>query len=455
MDKMVILPLLGAIILFYRGKDSRELFVTYFLPILTLIPAYYDTKLIGGIPELAFWSSALIPIGFIWFVNEKMDGYKFSWLDVIIIIHIAFIFYAQFEATGYKDAQKIIFREILKRLLPYLIIKAIMLDPRRRITAVKTIVLLGAAVSLFMLYDFKFYHNILDDIWRKIWPKSVPWNGVMSRMGFKRAPGSFAHPISAGYFFAMTTPLAIWVWREKIFKKPHLGTLVLGLNALGVITSISRAPIAGLLLSLVIIWFGWSRNKSISGGALIFIFVIALAIMIPKFVEYVSVSRSNAVTQDQENAAYRKEMLDNYIEIIKVKPTWGWGRYTFPVVKGQKSIDNEYLFVAITSGMANLVVYAAIIVGVLIRLLMFLIKQPYDSPEGRLGWAILGAWISAVFTQATVYSGMQTTHYFFMLAAISEALILSGNAQFFPDTDQDETETLLEVKNEYNFSRTL
>lgn len=455
MDKMVILPIFGAIILLYKGKDARELFVTYFLPILTLIPAYYDTKLVGGIPELAFWSSALIPVAFVWFVNEKMDGYKFSWLDMVIILHLVFMFYAQFEASGYKDAQKIIFREILKRLFPYLLMKAVMLDPKRRIEALKMVIILGAVVSFFMLYDFKFYHNILDDIWRKIWPKSVPWNGVMSRMGFKRAPGSFAHPISAGYFFAMTTPIALWAWREKIFRKPHLGTIVLGLNTLGVITSISRAPIAGLLLSMVVIWFGWSRNKSISGGALIFVAIIGLAIAIPKFVDYVSVKRSHAVTQDQENAAYRKEMLDNYIEVIKDKPTWGWGRYTYPIVKGQKSIDNEYLFIAITSGMANLVVYVAIIAIVFIRLLLFTIKQPYDSAEGRLGWVLLSAWISAIFTQATVYSGMQTTHYFFMIAAISEALILNGATGFMATQVDDQNETVLETKYEYNFSRTL
>jgi len=455
MDKLVILPLFGAIVLFYKGKDARELFVTYFLPILTLIPAYYDTKLVGGIPEFAFWSAALIPLTFVWFVNEKMEGYKFSWLDVIMILHIVFIFYAQFDATGYKDGQKIVFREILKRLIPYLMLKAVMLDPKRRIAALKTILVLGAIVSFFMLYDFKFYYNILDEIWRKLWPTRVPWDGVMSRMGFKRAPGSFAHPISAGYFFAMTTPIALWAWKEKIFTKPHMGTIILGLNALGVITSVSRAPIAGLFLSLVIIWFGWSRNKSISGGALIFTAIIGLAIMVPKFVEYVSVKRSHAVTQDQENAAYRKEMLDNYIEIIKEKPTWGWGRYTFPVVKGQKSIDNEYLFIAITSGMTNLIVYLAIIVIVLVRLLRFTLKESYDSPKGRLGWVLISAWISAVFTQATVYSGMQTTHYFFMIAAVAEALILMGNENYLPEEENPSEDAILEPKHAYHFSRTL
>jgi len=334
-------------------------------------------------------------------------------------------------------------------------LKAIITDDARRIPALKTIVILGAIVSVFMAYDFKFYHNILDSVIRKVWPHYVPWDGVMSRYGFKRAAGSFAHPISAGYFFAMAAPIAFWLWRSKQFKNNRHGLIVFGLNVLGAITSVSRAPIAGLLLSFIIIWFGWSKTKAVSGGFLALVAIIGLAVTVPNFVEYISIKRSHAKTQDQENAAYRKEMLDNYIEIIEKKPYWGYGRYTFPVVNGQKSIDNEYLFIAITSGMMNLIVYLIFIFTVLFRLLRFAISRPFDSDDGKLAWALLGAWISAIFTQATVYSGMQTTHYFYMMAAISEAMIL--NKGTFLVKDKVKTKNILHdgAYNEYHFSRTL
>jgi hypothetical protein len=455
MDKLAILPLIGAFYFLSKKWDARDTFVIYFLPILTLVPAYYDTKLVSGIPEFSFWTSALIPVAFVWFINEKMEGYRFSWIDVIIILHIVFLFYAQFEATGYKDAQKIIFREILKRLVPFFILKAVMSDPQRRIKALITIVGLGAIVSIFMAYDFKFYRNFLDYPIRQLWPSSVPWDGVMSRYGFKRSAGAFAHPISAGYFFAMSTPIAFWLWRQRLFPSNRWGLIIFGLNALGVITSISRAPIAGLLLSFVIIWFGWSKSKSVSGGFLVILAIIGLSVTIPKFVEYVSIKRSHAKTQDQENAAYRKEMLDNYIEIIKERPHWGYGRYTFPIVKGQKSIDNEYLFIAITSGMNNLYVYLLLIVIIGYRLLRFSLSRSYDDPAGQLAWVLLGAWISAVFTQATVYSGMQTTHYFFMIAALAEALVINQGA-FLPDANDRYTQPQdLEPNYAYHFSRAM
>lgn len=455
MDKLAILPLFGALYFFHKHWDARQVFVMYFLPILTLVPAYYQVKLVSGIPEFTFWSSALIPIAFVWFVNERMEGFQFTWVDVVIILHIVFLFYAQYDATGYKESQKIIFREILKRLVPYFMIKAIMLDPQRRIKALITVVTLGAVVSFFMAYDFKFYHNWIDDPIRRLWPHSVPWDGVMSRYGFKRAAGSFAHPISAGYFFAISTPIAFWLWQHKAFTKDRMGLMVFLLNGLGVLTSISRAPIAGVLLSFVIIWFGWSRNKAVAGGFLIILAIIGLAITVPKFVEYVSVKRSHAKTQDQENAAYRKEMLDNYIEIIEKRPAWGYGRYTFPVVKGQKSIDNEYLFIAITSGLNNLYVYVLLIAAIAWRLLRTAISRSWDDPAGRLAWVLLAAWASAVFTQATVYSGMQTTHYFFMLAGMAEALSLTKPGQFLEQTPANESLPLLENTHAYHFSRTV
>lgn len=453
MDKLVIIPAFGALYMILKSKDARHVFYTYFLPLLTLIPAYYEAKLAQGIPEFSFWSSALIPVFLIWIVNEKMEGYEFSWLDVIIILNLVVLFYAQFDATGYKDAQKIVFREFTKRVMPYLMMKAIMLDRQINIQALKMITYLGVVVSLFMLYEFKFYFNYMDLYLRNIWPHYVPWDGVLTRFGFKRAAGSFGHPISAGYFFAMVAPLAFWLWRNKKYRNNRLGMIIFGFNILGVITSISRAPIAGLVLSFFIIWFGWSKSKAISGAFLVFVSVIALAIMAPKFIEYISIDRSHAKTRDQENAAYRKEMMDNYIEVIKKKPYWGYGRYTFPVIHGQKSIDNEYLFISITAGLVNLALYLTMIIYVLARLLKFAIAKPFDSVEGRLAWALIGGWVSAIFTQATVYSGMQTTHYFYMIAALSEALILSKGTIF--ENNKHKNISLEEESYDYYFSRTL
>ena len=75
MDKLAMLPFFLTLFLLYKGWDSHKTFVMYFLPVLTLIPAYYDTKLISGIPEFTFWSSALIPIIMFWLFKDKLAGH--------------------------------------------------------------------------------------------------------------------------------------------------------------------------------------------------------------------------------------------------------------------------------------------------------------------------------------------------------------------------------------------
>jgi hypothetical protein len=448
MDKIAILPGVLAAILILKGYDSRKLFIYYFLPVLTLIPTYFETKLVQGIPEMAFWSSALLPVFALWLVSERSEGYFFSWLDVIVIVHVLMIFYAQWEATGYKDAQKILFREILQRLMPYLMVKAIASDPERREQTLKVIVYLAAGIAVMMAVEFKFYYNIFDNILRRFWPFSVPWGGVMARYGLKRAAGPFSHPISAGYYYAMIWPLAFWLWRTKRIKNYWLGLAVTGLTLVGLVTSISRAPLAGGVLALAIIWFGWNKYKTILTGLIFFVMTVFITVFVPMFVDYVSVDRAHAKTQDQENAAYRKEMLDNYFEVIAEKPYWGYGRYTFPVVNRQVSIDNEYLFIALTSGLVPLAFYLLILGWVLVRAIRFALKRGYADLQAQLMWCLVAGWITAIFTQATVYAGSQTLHYLYMLAGLTEAIYAWPGSEIKQDTE-------IESVNEYQFSRTL
>lgn len=448
MDKIAVLPGIIALGLLLYRKDPKKLFLYYFLPILTLIPAYYETKLVSGIPEFSFWSSALLPIFAAWVINDKMKGYKLDPLDIIILINLSSIFFAEYNATGYKEAQKLLFQAVTQRLIPYMMIKALLYKSETRISVLKIISILGAIVAVFMVYEFKFYFNYLDIPIRRIWPYHVPWDGVMSRYGFKRAAGSFGHPISAGYFFVLSSPIAFWLWRHRHFKKNKHGMLIFGLNILGILTSISRAPIAGMLIGFILIWFGWSKEKKISGGLLIVISIMGLSIILPKFIDYISVTRAEAKTVDQENAAYRKEMLDNYFIVIEKKPYWGYGRYTYPIINRQKSIDNEYLFIALTTGLVTLGIYILFMIWVMVILIRFISKRSWDDPNARLAWAILAGWIAAIFTQATVYGGIQTVHYFYMVAALAQVIVK------LPKNETDANSSLDKVKvPKYNFAR--
>jgi len=482
MDKMVLIPLImGLVLIFCRGP--RDLFFYYFLPVLTLFPVYYDFKLMQGLPEFSFWSAALIPVLFAWIVKGKGEGYFFSWLDVIILLNLLLIFYGQWMNSGYKPAQKVLFNDLMARFFPYLLAKAYFSDGENRIQMLKVMVILGVIVGFFMMYEFKLWYNVFDKPLRKLWPHSVPWELPMKRWGFKRAFGPFGHPICGGYFLAMIVPVAIWLWRGRYFRglwDPQRGENLWGLKTVlliaaipflltplkerdktallavlfgliliagvahwikggsrkipldmlfviacigGCIASISRAPILGMALSFIILWYGWSRRKMLVVGVVFLCLCLSLPFVLPRVISYISADRATAQTEEQRNAAYRRELMDNYKEVIEEKPWFGFGRFDIPVVKNQESIDNEYLFLTLTSGKVALYAYLLTIVYVLLRLLRFALSKSFNSEEGRLGWCLLAGCLAAAFTQTTVYAGTQTVQFFYMMAGMSEAMV--------------------------------
>ena len=294
---------------------------------------------------------------------------------------------------------------------------------------------------------------MFDDYLRKIWPHSVPWGGGMKRGGMKRASGPFGHPICAGYFFTMFVPLAIWLWKNDYFKLRTHGLWVFLLCVVGGLTSISRAPIAGIFIGIVVIWYGWNENKGLATMVLACFLSIAAIFVVPKLIAYVNVDRATAETEDQRNAAYRRELLDNYKEVIAEKPLLGWGRFGVPVIKGQDSIDNEYLVIALQSGKASLYAYMACIVWVMVRLAFFAIFSDPRSQEGRLAWCLLAGIISAAFTQTTVYAGTQTVQFFYILMGFSEGLM---QVRRFDSPELPAlARTLGGDDHGYNFSRTM
>lgn len=452
MDKIALIPMFVAFgLLLY--KDPKELFTYYFIPILTVLPIYYQTDLAPGLPEFSFWSSALLPIVIVWVINKRMEGYKVSFLDLLIIIHLLVVFYGQWMNSSYKEAQKILFNDFMARFVPYMLAKSYFVDWESRIQILKVLVISAAVVGFFSIYEMRMWVNVFDSYIRDIWPEYVPWDMDMKRGGFKRASGPFGHPICAGYFFAITVPIALWIWREKLLSNKYLSISIFAMCFAGALASISRAPILGVFVGFIIIWYGWSKKKFLVLGIISVVFIISSIFLLPKFISYVSVDRSSARTVEQENAAYRKELLDNYLEVLAEKPYFGWGRFTVPVVKGQKSIDNEYLFLALVSGKVSLYIYIGCIVWIIARLLNFLRKSANIDSQTRLAWCLIAGLLASVFIQTTVYAGTQTVQFFYILIGISEALIISPK-KILGTIDNTASE-VSNIYNKYGFKRIL
>ena len=431
MDKIILIPFVISAALLV-SREPRDVFILVFLPFLTMLPTYFDVELVSGTPELYFWSAALIPILIAW-VLKNFEGYRLHWMDLVILAYLLIIFYGQWTNSDYKKAQKLLFNNLMAIFFPYLLVRAFCEDRDTMVKMIRVMTFLGAAIAIFNAIEFRMFTNYFDEILRRIWPHSVMWDigMVIKRWGFKRAFGPFAHPISAGYFFSLITPLALWCYFQNAYRNKNIGKLVVFLNTLGLIVAMSRAPLMGFLIGLIIIYYGWSQNKAAIMSICLLVAAVVLMLLIPKFIEYASVTRATAETADQRNVAYRKEMWEAYSEVVLERPYLGWSRFSVPSVKGLKSIDSEYLGVALASGLPALGFYLLFLFGMLVRLLRFAGRAAHDDPLARLAWCLIAGWVAAIFSQATVYSGAQTVQYLFMLGALGQVLILSGQTHQF------------------------
>ena len=205
---------------------------------------------------------------------------------------------------------------------------------------------------------------------------------------------------------------------------------------MGIFVSISRAPIMGFLMGLGIIYYGWSNKKVPIAIFYSIMLSVVLLGSLPKIISYVNVTRVTAKTTDQRNVAYRKEMWEAYIDIVRERPVLGWGRFTVPSIRGMKSIDSEYLGVALASGIIALTCYLIFLFGMLIRLFRFAISKGHDDPAGRLAWCLIAGWGSAVFSLGTVYAGGQSVHLLFILGGMGQVLILSAIKEWVPGKEE-------------------
>ena len=441
MDKIILIPFIISAALLV-SREPKDVFILVFLPFLTLLPTYFDVELVSGTPELYFWSAALIPILIAW-VLQGFEGYSLHWMDLVLVGYILTIFFGQWANSDYKKAQKLLFNNLMAILFPYMLVRAFCEDRDTLIKMIRIITFLGAFIAVFNMYEFRMFTNYFDEILRRIWPTSVLWDigMVLKRWGFKRALGPFTHPISAGYFFSLITPLAVWCYFHNVYRNKNIGKLVIFLNTMGLIVAMSRAPILGFFIGLIIIYYGWSQNKAAIMSIVVLVAAVILMAAVPKFIEYASVTRATAETADQRNVAYRKEMWQAYTEVVLERPYLGWGRFTVPAVKGMKSIDSEYLGVALAHGLPALGFYLVFLFGILIRLMRFAGRGAHDDPDIRLAWCLIAGWVSALFSQATVYSGAQTVQYLYMLGAVGQVLILSSRTHSIsPETKMQSLE---------------
>ena len=433
MEILALIPgIFAAFVAFFRSPQRA--FLDVYLPVLLLLPEYYRWSA-PGLPDPTFSQAAVLPVAAAFFVRGFSSRWRFSFADILVFGFAFCVGYSEYLNAGYKEAQNLMFDMLAWVISPYVLAKGLIEPGGLRVEFAKRLVMLLAVVSIIGVYEFRIgatpYRLALD--------RFFPWQGLgwvtTFRWGFARIAGPYGHAILAGVMLVTGFRIQRWlewsgVWEPKFrrfsahpFSKARMLTLaLLG----GVFMTLTRGPWIGAFLAAGATAIGRAKNQRRAAG------IAATAVLLvgaPTFValwSYASVGRENARTVAQESAAYRKELIDQYVEIAIEKSVWGWGRNTWPKVSGMPSIDNYYLLLSLMHGLMALAFLLGIFLFMSVQLFLRGMSTPPAQPPGSsLAFTLLGIYFAIGFSIATVYMGNQVIPLFFMITGWSEGYLLS------------------------------
>ncbi len=422
MDKLILLaPVVTACLLVWRGFAWT--FCNWYLPLMLLVPAFL-TMDGPGIPPLAFYTAGFLPFlldrGF--WRTAITDAH---WIDTFIYVFIAIACLSELVNLNFASSRQVLFLQVLTLWGPYIAIRRVILEGLHELNIARAITIAMALIGIYGLYTFRFGINHYLTL-RNMWPYYVPLPGlaVWPRWGFFRAAGPFMHPITAGIAFGFALPLALWLWRSRAKLPRWLDLATLLATTVGVLTTISRGPVLGALTALVIYLMGESRHRvTLFGSA----GLLLLFLSVPgsfKVAEYFDATRSTATNAEQETAIYRRDLVLNYVEVVKKRPWLGYSFTQVPIIEDQSSIDNDYLFVALQWGVIALLAMVMTMLCPIFSMIWLGTLPEMDPVQRGQTWALCGALVGCLFSTSTVALVAPITTIMGLFAGWSTALMI-------------------------------
>ena len=433
MEILALIPGIAALVVAFTRSPQQALIQVY-LPVMLVLPEYYRW-VAPGLPDPTFSQATILPIAAAFAARGGLAAWRFSLADGLVMGFAFFVGCSEYLNAGYKEAQNLMFDMLAWVVLPYVLAKGLVEPQGLRVIFVRRLVFLLFCVSAISVYEFKFgatpYRLVLD--------RFFPWQGMgwvtTFRWGFARVAGPYGHAILAGLILVVGYRLQRWLewsghWEPRFrwlpfqpFSKGRMITLgLLG----GVLMTMCRGPWMGGALAAAITVVGRARDRRRAVGiVLVLVVVVGLPALIALWT-YASVGRAAAKSVSQETAAYRKELIDKYVDIALEHSIWGWGRNTWPKLESMPSIDNYFLLLAMMHGLVALAFLGAVFVAMSVRLFRRGMRGP-PQPEGTsLEFTLVGIYAAFGITLATVYMGNQVMPLFFLLTGWAEGYLCQG-----------------------------
>lgn len=429
-----------------QNQSITKAFIWVYIPVLLLIPDYYRA-ITPGLPDPTFNQTASVAL-FAAFLMQGAPGYRFSYTDLVVGFYAFAVSYSEFLASGYSDAQNLMFYELTSVLFPYIFAKSLVEPFGLRYDFAKSIVLCLSVVFMFNIFENKFGYNL----WKAYLGKYFfPGQGegwiTTFRFGLARAAGPYGHCLVDGIIMAVGYRLQRWLqwsdaWPHKIkqlawvpwFTPAQLFTLmILG----GVLSTLGKGQwLAGIIAAGIVI-IGRSKKRATAMAAVLSVMVFVGIPLLTVFLNYASVGRKNAVDENQETAAYRYELVTEYMDVANEKLWWGWGLMKWPEVPGFDSIDNHFLLTYLNHGAIAVSLLLGIIFGMMGRLIRHGMSRPMPEPRGSsLAFTLAAIFLMYFIAITTVAMMYQSCTLFFLITGLSDAYLRSSTWDGYRDNEK-------------------
>ena len=431
MQAIALLPLVAGMI-WLAMRSYREAFLDIYLFSLLLLPAWCRYA-IPGLPDPTFCEAAVLPVAGAFLLRHRR-GWPFSIMDLLVCSMSGLICWSEYTNAGFADAQNLMFDMLASGVFPYMLGKGILDSQPARIRFMRRYVGYLAVVVVFFFYEFRFWFNP----YRKMFDPFFPGQGWITteRFGLARCAGPFSHALLAGAIFLIGLFLQLWLHRngswEPFFKRLRhpmftKARVMTGFVSVGLLMTLARGPQLGACMAAVFVWIGAGKKpkmRLLTAAAALVVIGVPMAV---EAYSYASVGRAHALTDSQETAAYRKELLDHYMDVALQHAALGWGRNGWPKDPGMPSIDNYYLLLALMHG----VIVAGLFIVILVSLVVRLIRDGMRNQRARgaapsLSFTLAGIFAGLLFTWFTVYLGESAMPIFFLLIGFTERYLNSG-----------------------------
>ncbi|HEY0306635.1 MAG TPA: O-antigen ligase family protein [Acidobacteriaceae bacterium] len=427
MNAILLIPAAVAAWWIFRFGTPSALRNVY-IPVLFLFPLYFQF-ILKGLPPIDDAQAIMFVFGLAILLHHRAELY-FSSTDLWIGIFVYGILVSETLHTDLKTGIYQLVGDIGSALLPYLCGKLLIEQYGQRTAMVKRICWLLVIVSIGSLYEYRFARNPYRDFLSPFFHgQGATWI-LQMRWGRARISGPYGHAIIAGMMFLTGVLFNLWMLRfhkwEPTFK--HLrfrwapkGAIIMFWLLVGTFITQSRGPWLGLGFGFAVSLVGFARNTKRAFFQFVVLAGLVFSMAYPFFNSYTSGTTATAHDIDQENAVYRRMLIDSYTPVIQAGGLWGWGVTQFPVVNKQISIDNEYLFLGVTRGYLGLSVFLVLIADALFTLIRTGIR--FHNREDRLfAFCMVGVLAGLLFAIGTVYLGNQMYEMLFLILGWSQAI---------------------------------